>query len=136
MNADHTLEAARATLTGSLPFPESVSRLVANDVEYYHVDLVSKSFRFYSATGSVSVAPLLFEDLPAVASDFNASALRAAILDSQQNGQKFRDFCQRAAEAGVQSYFAFLRGQRVTYMGRQGEQHTEWFPGARPGSDA
>ena len=28
---------------------------------------------------------------------------------------------------GVQGYFAFLRGQRVTYLGRQGDQHTEWF---------
>lgn len=33
--------------------------------------------------------------------------------------------------AGVQGYFAFLRGQRVTYLGRTGDQHTEWFPGAQ-----
>ncbi len=32
---------------------------------------------------------------------------------------------------GVQGYFAFLRDQRVTYFGRQGNQHTEWFPGAK-----
>ena len=37
-----------------------------------------------------------------------------------------------AMAAGVQSYFAFLRGQRVTYLGRTGDQHTEWFPGAGP----
>ena len=35
-------------------------------------------------------------------------------------------------EAGVQGYIAFLRGQRVTYWGRSGDQHTEWFPGAEP----
>jgi hypothetical protein len=35
-------------------------------------------------------------------------------------------------EAGVQGYIAFLRGQRVTYWGRNGDQHTEWFPGAEP----
>jgi len=34
--------------------------------------------------------------------------------------------------AGVQGCFAFLRGKRVTYFGRQGDQHTEWFPGAEP----
>jgi hypothetical protein len=33
---------------------------------------------------------------------------------------------------GVQGYTAFLRGQCVTYWGRTGDQHTEWFPGARP----
>lgn len=39
-----------------------------------------------------------------------------------------------AMEAGVQGYFAFLRGKRVTYFGRQGDQHTEWFPGSAPSS--
>jgi len=100
LNADQTLEAARATLTGSLPFPEIVRQFVANGVEYYHVNLVSKTFSFYSTAGSVSVAPLSFEDLPAVAGEFNAPGLREAIVDSQQNGQKFRDFCRRAVEAG------------------------------------
>ena len=57
------------------------------------------------------------------------AALRQAILDSQQNGQQFREFSQRAMRAGVQGYFAFLKGTRVTYLGRQGDQHTEWFPG-------
>ena|GEM_PF-5724365 len=83
LNADQTLEALRATLTGALPFPEIVGQLIANGVEYYHVDFVYKSFTFYSAAGAVSVAPLSFEDLPAVASEFDAQKLRAAIIDSQ-----------------------------------------------------
>ncbi len=53
-------------------------------------------------------------------------------MDSQRNGQKYYDFSVRAMQAGVQGYFAFLRGQRVTYFGRKGDQHTEWFPGANP----
>jgi uncharacterized protein YbcV (DUF1398 family) len=132
MNADTVLEAARATLTGSLPFPEIVGKLMQTGVEYYHVDYAALHMRFYSAAGSMVVAPLLFEGLPAIAQDFDAPALRAAILDSQQNAQKFRQFSQRAMQAGVQGYVAYLRGQRVTYFGRQGDQHTEWFPGAKP----
>ena len=132
MNADIVLEAARATQTGSLPFPEIVGKLMATGVEYYQVDYAARQFNFYSAAGSVVTAPLLFEDLPAIADDFDSSALRAAVTDSQQNGQKFRQFSQRAMQAGVQGYFAFLRGKRVVYMGRQGDQHTEWFPGAKP----
>ena len=69
---------------------------------------------------------------PEIARDFNVAELRVAILDSQQNGQKFRMFCQRAMSAGVQGYFAYLRGQRVSYFGRQGDQQIEWFPGAKP----
>lgn len=133
MNADLVRKMAEVTLEGELPFPEIVGNLIREGVEYYHVDYVSGSFSFYSASGGVIVAPLVFEGLPEIASDFDLAELRAAILDSQQNGQKFRQFCARAMKAGVQSYFAFLRGQRVLYMGRQGDQHVEWFPGAKRG---
>lgn len=132
MNADTVHHLARATLTGELPFSEIVGRLIAEGVEYYRVDYVARQMSFYSAAGSVVLAPLVFEDLPAVAADFDAPALRAAILDSQRHGQHFLAFSQRAVRAGVQGYYAFLRGQRVTYLGRQGEQHVEWFPGAKP----
>jgi uncharacterized protein YbcV (DUF1398 family) len=131
MNANHVHELARATLTGTLPFPEIVGKLMAENVEYYHVDYVALQMSFYSTEGSVVVAPLSFETVPAVAKDFDAAALKAAILDSQKHGQKFRDFCHRAAEAGVAGYFAFLRGKQVTYFGRQGNHHVERFPGAK-----
>jgi uncharacterized protein YbcV (DUF1398 family) len=135
MNADMVQRMANATLGGELPFPEIVGNLLAEGVEYYRIDYVAKQMAFYSSAGSVVIAPLAFENLPAVAANFDGSALRAAILDSQRNGQEFRQFSHRAAQAGVQGYYAFLRGQRVMYLGRQGEQHTEWFPGAKP-SDA
>jgi hypothetical protein len=35
-------------------------------------------------------------------------------------------------EAGVQGDIAFLRGKRVTYWERIGDQYAEWFPGAAP----
>jgi uncharacterized protein YbcV (DUF1398 family) len=132
MDADEVLKSANDALSGAKPFAEIVRDLVASGVEYYHVDYPRRSFTFYSATGATAHAALSFESLPAVAEDFDVLELRAAILDSQQNGLKFRDFCTRAMNAGVQGYMAFLRGQRVVYLGRQGDQHTEWFPGARP----
>jgi uncharacterized protein YbcV (DUF1398 family) len=132
MNANHIRELGRATLSGSLPFHEIVGKLIAEGVEYYQVDYVTLQMSFYGAEGGVVVVPLTFESVPPIAEVFDAPALRAAILDSQKNGQKFRDFSRRAAEAGVAAYFAFLRGQRVTYLGRQGDHHVEWFPGAKP----
>lgn len=130
MNADRVLELGRASLSGSLPFPEIVGNLIAEGVEYYHVDYVALQIRFYSGAGSVVLVPLTIENLPGIAEGFDTRALSAAIHDSQKNGQKFVDFSRRAAEAGVAGYFAFLRGQRVTYLGRQGDHHVEWFPGA------
>ncbi len=135
MNADAVSSLAKATLDGSLPFPQIVGELIAQGVEYYNVDYASKSFTFYSAAGAAISAPLSFEGLSPISQDWDATALREAIRDSQQNDQKFRQFCDRAMAAGVQGYFAFLRGQRVTYLGRAGDEHVEWFPGAKP-SDA
>lgn len=132
MDANAVSSLAKATLDGSMPFPQIVGKLIAEGVEYYHVDYATRSFSLYSASGSVVTAPLPFEKLPSISGDFDLTALKAAILDSQQHGQKFRAFCERAMRAGVQGYFAFLRGQRVTYLGRQGDQHVEWFPGAQP----
>ena len=125
-------EAARATLDGTIAFPEVVRQLLATGVEYYHVDYVAMRKTFYGADGDTVVTPIVYEGLPAVAREFDPAKLRAAILDSQRHGQKYREFTRRAMEAGVQGYFAFLRGQRVTYFGRGGDQHTEWFPGAGP----
>ena len=135
MNSEHALEAARASLAGSLPFPDIVRNLIAAGVEYYHVDYTLLQFTFYGADSASVVAPLTFEGLPAVATEFDGAALRQAIRDSQQKGQTYREFSQRAVRAGVQGYFTFLRGQRVTYLGRQGDHHIEWFPGAGPKAD-
>ncbi|ULA67993.1 MAG: hypothetical protein LZF62_310066 [Nitrospira sp.] len=132
MNSDLVLQAARASLTGSLPFPEIVRNLIQAGVDYYHVDYILLQFTFYGMNASSVVTPLVFEGLPEVAKDFDVAALCQAILDSQEKGQTYREFSQRAMRAGVQGYFAFLQGARVTYLGRQGDQHTEWFPGAEP----
>jgi uncharacterized protein YbcV (DUF1398 family) len=132
MNTEMITRTAHATLDGTISFPEVVGQLLAAGVEYYQVDYVGMRKTFYGDGGDVVVTAINYEGLPPVAADFDPAALRADILDSQRNGQKYRDFTRRAMVAGVQGYFAFLRGKRVTYFGRQGDQHTEWFPGAEP----
>ncbi|MBL9154783.1 MAG: DUF1398 family protein [Verrucomicrobiales bacterium] len=132
MNAQIVSEASKATLAGTMPFPEIVGKLIEVGVEYYHVDYVTLRKTFYSTTGDVVISPITYEGLPEVSKDFDRNSLRAAIYDSQHNGQHYRDFTIRAIKAGVQGYIAFLRGRRVTYWGRVGDQHTEWFPGFEP----
>ena len=131
MNTELIRQAARGTLDGTMTFPEVVRLLLNAGVEYYHVDYVGLRKTFYSATGDLVVTPIPYEGLPAVAESFDAPALHDTIRDSQQSGQKYRDFTRRAMAAGTQGYLAFLRGQRVTYFGRNGDHHTEWFPGAK-----
>lgn len=130
MNTAIITAAARATLTGELSFPCIVAMLFDVGVEFYHVDYLAMRKTFYGGDGAVVVVPIAVEHLPPVAPEFQSDALRANILDSQKNGQSWREFSMRATAGGVQGYFAFLRGRRVTYFGRQGDQHTEWFPDA------
>lgn len=132
MNAKIITETPRKTLDGTISFPEVVGELLAAGVEYYHVDYVGLRKTFYSADGGMVVTPINYEGLPQVADDFDVEALRSNIQDSQKNRQSYRDFTRRAIAAGTQGYIAFLRGKRVTYFGRQGDQHTEWFPNAKP----
>jgi uncharacterized protein YbcV (DUF1398 family) len=128
-------EAAEATLAGTMSFPEVVAKLVAAGVEYYHVDYVGKFKHFHDGLGAYVSTAIAYEKLPVVAAELDVEALRANVRDSQLNGQHYRDFTVRAMQAGVQGYFAYLRGRRVTYLGRTGDQHTEWFPDAGPKSD-
>jgi uncharacterized protein YbcV (DUF1398 family) len=131
MDSCTVAKAARATLDGSMAFALIVGNLIEAGVEYYHVDYVTLQTTFYSGIGEALVTPLVYEGLPAIGEALDVQALRAAILDSQQNDQPYRKFTQRAMLAGVQGYFAFLRGKRVTYLGRNGDQHVEWFAGAK-----
>jgi uncharacterized protein YbcV (DUF1398 family) len=132
MNTTIVIETARKTLAGTISFPEVVGQLLATGVESYHVDYIGMKKSFYGAEGDLVVTPINYEGLPGVSAEFSVEKLKASIIDSQRNGQQFRDFTRRSMVAGVQGYFAFLRGKRVTYFGRQGDQHTEWFPGASP----
>ncbi len=125
-------EAAQAAMAGTKPFPEIVADLIGTGVEFYHVDYIALTMTFYGEASGIIRTPLIFEDLPGVAADFDPEELRAAILASQLDGQKFRDFTRRAVAAGVAGYTAFLRGKRVTYWGRAGDHHVEWFPGSKP----
>ncbi|MCW1925470.1 hypothetical protein OKA05_23130 [Luteolibacter arcticus] len=131
MNASLIHEAARATHEAQLPFPEIVGLLIQAGVEFYHVDYLARTTTYHDGAGEQLVVELPYENLPPVAADFDAEAVRAAILDSQLHGQTHEAFSRRVMAAGTQGYHAFLRGQRVIYTGRQGDQHIEWFPGAR-----
>jgi uncharacterized protein YbcV (DUF1398 family) len=132
MNTKIIMETHQRTQAGGISYPEVVKNLLEAGVEYYHVDYVGMRKTYSSAEGEQVVAPITYEGLPPVAADFDRAALLADLYDSQRNGQHYRDFTRRAMAAGAQGYYAFLRGKRVTYFGRQGDQHIEWFPGAGP----
>lgn len=132
MNANLVLQVSRAVHAGRIAFPEVVRQLRAAGVESYRVDYLARSATHYGPDGELVVVPLDFEGLPAAAATFDTMAVVADVRDSQAGKQDYRAFSVRALQAGVASYTVYLRGQRVVYCGRDGDQHVEWFPGARP----
>lgn len=135
MDATRIAELACATQDGTLAFASIVAALRDEGVESYRVDYRAACMTFHGADTGIAIAPLTLGSLPEIAREPDVGALRAAIRDSQAHGQSFADFSRRATQAGVQVYYAFLRGQRVTYLGRTGDAHVEWFPGAAPEGD-
>lgn len=128
MNPSLIQHVSDATLDGTMSFPEVVGQLLSTGVDYYYVDYVKRRKTFYNAIGETVETTITYENLPAIAAEFDAKTLKAIILDSQQNHQSYEAFTRRAMAAGVVGYFAFLTGKRVVYWGRLGDSHTEWFP--------
>ena len=76
MNTELIIEAARDTLTGTAPFPEIVAKLITAGVEYYHVDYVGMRKTFYGPGGDAVVTPIPYEDMPSVAPELDAPAMK------------------------------------------------------------
>ncbi|HEU0070301.1 MAG TPA: DUF1398 family protein [Alphaproteobacteria bacterium] len=116
---------------GAASFPEIVSKLLAVGVERYHVDLIRMEKTFYWPDGASNrVAGALTPSK--AAATFSASNVQAAVRAAQTGAIQYKEFCTSVLTAGCVGYQAHLAGKRVIYYGRDGDSHTEWFPGAQP----
>jgi uncharacterized protein YbcV (DUF1398 family) len=111
-------------------FPEVVGRLVAAGVERYHMDMVRGERAFYMPDGTNE--SVFTDKYPPVAQSFVARDVDAAVRAIQRDEIQYQEFCRRITQAGCVGYHVFITGQRVVYYGRTGEQHIEYFPGAKP----
>jgi uncharacterized protein YbcV (DUF1398 family) len=130
---DQTLDAlrhaTRASLDGTMTFPQVVERLRSVGVAHYHVDLLRSEKTCYLRTGESHVEPL---PLPSetIAAGFDGAGVAAAVRASQRDGQGYVDFVRRVKAAGCIGYVAYLDGRRVVYHGRLGDELVEPFPTA------
>lgn len=111
-------------------FPDVVRMLMDAGVERYHADLVAATKTYYMPDGAL--AAVSCHPVAAPASTFAPQAVEAAVRASQARAIGYRTFCTRIAAAGCVGYFVTLAGRRAVYYGRNGDTHTEWFPGAAP----
>jgi uncharacterized protein YbcV (DUF1398 family) len=110
-----------------ITFPEVVTKLARAGVERYHADLLRAEKIYYLPSGEshrVQAGPI--EATPAAA--FTADGVAAAVRASQQQQIKYREFCERIAQAGCVGYIVSLAGRCAVYYGRTGDSYVEPFP--------
>lgn len=118
-----------ASHTGSMTFPQIVAALGSVGVERYHTDYSRRENTFYFTNGDSVVAPVPLADNP-MATEFSASAIEAAVRQSQRNEHTYVDFVRKTMAGGCVGYFVQITGRRAIYFGRNGETHLEPFPPA------
>lgn len=132
MNVDQALviyDTIRGSHSGDMTFPEVVARLAEIGVERYHADYSRREKTYYLADGESLVAAIPW-DSQAIAREFSADQVEAAVRQSQRGEHSYADFVRKTMAAGCVGYFVQITGRRAQYFGRQGEIHTEWFPGS------
>lgn len=109
-------------------FPETVKLLLATGVQLYYADLAKCQKVHYGFDGSVYTEQLPFANDEKPVQQFRQEEITAALAAIARNEIDYPEFLRRIIAAGVISYTAFLTGQKVVYVGREGQSYTEPFP--------
>lgn len=120
-------EAARGSSEGRLHFGQVIGLLVQAGVESYGVDYRARRSTYVLPNGDTLDMPTPMPDV-AIAQDFDAAALRAAIRGAQQGEVMYPEFKKLSRQAGCVGYTVWVAGRHVSYFGRKGETHVERFP--------
>lgn len=124
---------ACATLSanGTIHFGEVVARLVQVGIERYHADYTRREITYYTPEGGSCVVPIEHAAMQ-IARPFSAAGIATAVRQAQRGEIHYTQFTDQAIGAGCVGYFVQITGRCVQYFGRDGQIHTEWFPGAKP----
>ncbi len=132
---DVARECARESAAGKIHFGEVVARLMAAGVERYHADYSRNETTYYWPDGSTCVVPMEHDvvsvehEQAPIAMEFSAAGVEEAVRAAQRGAIIYPEFTRQVLAAGCVGYFVQISGKCVQYFGRQGEVHTEWFPG-------
>ena len=120
--------------SGATTFVQSLRALMEAGVESYAVDFRRCTRTYYLPTGETLELTTERTETP-VAERFDAALIQEAVQEAQNlvPGYTYQSFCAKVAGAGCAGYVVSVLGERVLYVGRTGETHTEYFPGSRPG---
>lgn len=121
-------ECAALSIAGKISFGEVVARLMKVGFERYHADYSRMETTYYTVEGTSCVVPMALSHGP-IAVEFSATQVQSSVRQSQRGEIKYAQFTEQAMGAGCVGYFVQMTGGCVQYFGRNGEIHTERFPG-------
>lgn len=124
-------DCATLSANGQIRFGEVIGRLMEAGIERYHADYSRRETTYYTPDGGSCIVPMEHEPM-AIAEDFSVSGVEAAVRQAQRGEIMYPQFTRQALAAGCVGYFVQITGKCVQYFGRNGQIHTEWFPGAKP----
>lgn len=113
---------------GSVPFPETIRRILEVGVEWYSANLIFGMKTYYGSDLSHHQTPWPNWTQPQIADEFSGESVSAAIRASQAKQITYPEFLKRIAEAGVVYYTVHLKGRKAIYFGRHGDSFVEPFP--------
>ena len=120
-------QCAQASYAGTLSFGEVVQKLAQAGVESYAADYRAGRTTYYLPDGTTHSVPLKMS-FNSVAETFTKDGIQTAIRGAQRGEVKYPEFLQLSSAAGCCGYCVWIAGRHVTYFGRKGEQHIEYFP--------
>lgn len=112
---------------GTVIFPEVVATLLKEGIESYHVDYIRNENTYYHTSGETLTFDVKHLENN-VADQFSVEGIKAIIKKAQTGQVSYTEFCKGAKAAGCAYYIAYLKGERVLYLGKDGDQHVEYFP--------
>lgn len=125
-------ECKTLSLNAKITFPEVLKRLQTQGVERYICDLVGLKVHYFSTTGELYTLSLAFKAAAPMAQNFNAEEVKRAVASSQKGEISYVQFLNRIISAGCCHYEVYISGKKVLYFGRDGSQHVEIIPAAKP----
>lgn len=127
MNTEAIHRALEGSQQGKLTFPQVVGMLIEAGVESYRCDLIRADDTFYMPGGETHVEKMTVPPVQ-IPAELSIPGIVSAIRAVQTDEIRYPEFLKRAMAAGVASYWVFIAGKRVIYLGRHGDFHVEEFP--------
>lgn len=112
---------------GRMQFGQAVKALIEAGVESYLVDYRASRITYYMPSGTTFTLEQAAPEV-AIATNFDQTAIQAAIRAAQTAEIMYPEFKRRSQLAGCVQYSVWLAGRHVAYLGRKGEVHIEPFP--------